>query len=353
MKVPTIHVADATLLLSLLLAPLPTEAMLNCKAIVADKQRFDLSKLGGPHSVVTSHISDGISYNTTYTVDICRPLKKKGDVNKKEQCPNGSRVCAIERRNDAFDKAIPLAGELQNYGGGPLDSEATRLSTSDSNSDSDKEGVLLVLKGGFFKFDSGYKREQRTIIEFLCDQNRNGTEGEFDPADDKYEDDNDTAILGMSPLDYRAEGDEGDGGDDNGGEEEPPKDVQLGIENDPSLIFKSYAPLDENSNVDVLRLTWKSKYACEKREDDGEGEEPQPSAHWGFFTWMVILIFLGTASYLIFGSWLNYNRYGARGWDLLPHGDTIRDIPYLLKDWTRRVLNTMQGTGSRGGYSAV
>ncbi len=63
--------------------------------------------------------------------------------------------------------------------------------------------------------------------------------------------------------------------------------------------------------------------------------------------------FLGTAAYLIFGSWLNYNRYGARGWDLLPHGDTIRDIPYLLKDWVRRVLNTVQGAGSRGGYSAV
>lgn len=68
---------------------------------------------------------------------------------------------------------------------------------------------------------------------------------------------------------------------------------------------------------------------------------------------MLRSVFLGTAAYLIFGSWLNYNRYGARGWDLVPHGDTIRDIPYLLKDWTRRVLNTVQGSGSRGGYSAV
>jgi hypothetical protein len=66
-----------------------------------------------------------------------------------------------------------------------------------------------------------------------------------------------------------------------------------------------------------------------------------------------ISAFLVTAAYLIFGSWLNYNRYGARGWDLLPHGDTIRDVPYLLKDWTRRVVNTVQGSGSRGGYSAV
>ena len=70
---------------------------------------------------------------------------------------------------------------------------------------------------------------------------------------------------------------------------------------------------------------------------------------------MLILrsVFLLIAAYLIFGSWLNYNRYGARGWDLLPHGDTIRDVPYLFKDWTRRVLNTVQGTGNRGGYSAV
>lgn len=63
--------------------------------------------------------------------------------------------------------------------------------------------------------------------------------------------------------------------------------------------------------------------------------------------------FLGTAAYLIFGSWLNYNRYGARGWDLLPHGDTIRDVPYIFNDWIRRVLSTVQGGGSRGGYSAV
>lgn len=64
-------------------------------------------------------------------------------------------------------------------------------------------------------------------------------------------------------------------------------------------------------------------------------------------------VFLSVAAYLIFGSWLNYNRYGARGWDLLPHGDNLRDIPYIFQDWFRRVVNTLQGSGSRGGYSAV
>ena len=64
-------------------------------------------------------------------------------------------------------------------------------------------------------------------------------------------------------------------------------------------------------------------------------------------------VFMGVAAYLIFGSWLNYNKYSARGWDLVPHSETIRDIPYLLRDWMRRVVNTIQGGGSRGGYSVL
>ncbi|KAI2602317.1 autophagy-related protein 27 [Hypoxylon sp. NC1633] len=365
MKFPTIHAADAVVLLSLLLAPLPASAMFRCNQIVADKQRFDLNKLGGPHSVITSQIIDGDPHNTTYTVDICRPLKKDG-AKKQEQCPNGARVCAIQRVGDTFIKAFPVAGDLELRGGGPLDPEVTRLSTSDSNSDSQKTGLRLVMKGGVSKTDSHSRRDQRAIIEFVCDAGRNGTEGEYDPADDKYvpgdDGQNDESIqTRANPLLYRAEEDGGDDdggkddGDDGDGDDNTDKEVQLGVENDPSLIFNSYAPLDTDSNIDVLRLTWLSKYACEKRDDDGSDDESgeKPNPHWGFFTWMVILIFLGTAAYLIFGSWLNYNRYGARGWDLLPHGDTIRDIPYLLKDWTRRVLNTVQGSGSRGGYSAV
>ncbi|CAG8236042.1 unnamed protein product [Penicillium nalgiovense] len=101
----------------------------------------------------------------------------------------------------------------------------------------------------------------------------------------------------------------------------------------------------------ILQLDWRTKYACDEYEKE-KGDTPS-SKSWGFFTWLIIIAFLFIAAYLIFGSWLNYNRYGARGWDLLPHGDTIRDIPYIFQDWLRRVVNTLQGAGSRGGYSAV
>ena len=36
----------------------------------------------------------------------------------------------------------------------------------------------------------------------------------------------------------------------------------------------------------------------------------------------------------------------------LPQGP-FTGVPFLLKDWLRRALNTVQGSGSRGGYSAV
>ncbi|KAI1120640.1 autophagy-related protein 27 [Nemania abortiva] len=353
MKFSTIPFADAALVFSLLLAPLPTAAMFDCNRVVSDGQQFDLKGLGGPHSVVTSEINSGIMHNTTYTVDICANLKKKGNAKVSEQCPTGSRVCAIRRliniedHVDSIDEVTPLAGELKMQGGSYLDPDITRLSKIDP--DSGKKGLRVTLRGGFKYDETHVKRKQQTVIDFVCNKDLDGTEGEYD-SEDKYE----------STLNRRAEGDENEGEDKDGEENGPPKEVQLGIEKNPSLVFERYGLSDSDSDLDVLHLTWSSKYVCESKADDGkdgggedDGDVKKPSSHWGAFTWIIIIAFLGTAAYLIFGSWLNYNRYGARGWDLLPHGDTIRDIPYLLKDWARRVLNTVQGSGSRGGYSAV
>ena len=62
---------------------------------------------------------------------------------------------------------------------------------------------------------------------------------------------------------------------------------------------------DSGNNLDVLKLTWSSKYVCESRADDGkdgdngdgapdgngeeDGEVKKPGSHWGAFTWIVIL----------------------------------------------------------------
>lgn len=325
--------------------------MLHCENILIDGYKFNLEKLKGPHSVLTSKY-DSVTHtyhNTTYTLDVCGPLKKSGKSKFKEECPNGTRVCAIQRLikgdTDIVETVTAIAGALENVGGSQFEYEATRLNGSDSNSDAHKEGLRLVLKGGKHPLDAPVKerREQKAIVEFLCDKNE-GTEGEWEDSEDKY------SKLGRSEdkKEYVEKGED----DNNDGKDQSFPEHQLKKEN-AALIWESYGP---EKDADVLRLTWHTKYACEKRDgndDNNKGDGGDASTHWGFFTWFVIIVFLGIASYLIFGSWLNYNRYGARGWDLLPHGDMIRDVPYLFKDWTRRVLNTVQGTGSRGGYSAV
>ncbi|KAH6950669.1 hypothetical protein HG530_011324 [Fusarium avenaceum] len=348
-------------LLPLLAAPAYAAETLDCAKIRADGHTFDLSKLGGPHSVVTTRFvpNPPEHYNTTYTLDICKPLKKSGD-NKPGECPNGTRVCAITHLLDDSDKVtkvVAVAGNLENAGGSRFEVTPTRLKTSESTSDKQKEGVRLVLTGGKDPLGGPVKERtnQKAIIEFICDPKKEGTEGEWvvegkssKRADEKDGDKKDDDKKDDDKKDDDKKEKDGDDKDEG----ESTLEHQLKHDN-ASLIWDGF---EDEKDARVLRLTWYTKYACEKREESGGGSDDDgdsTSSHWGFFTWIFFIAFLGIAGYLIFSSWVNFTRYGARGWDLLPHSDTIRDIPYLFKDWIRRVLNTVQGTGSRGGYSAV
>lgn len=80
------------LVLPALFGAASVSAMLQCEKIVLEGHKFDLGKLGGPHSVVTSRWEDlaQTHFNTTYTVDICQPLKKSGKSAKGEECPNST-----------------------------------------------------------------------------------------------------------------------------------------------------------------------------------------------------------------------------------------------------------------------
>lgn len=312
--------AADTAILSTILFPIFSVAVgnIDCTRVVVNKIPFNLKELGGARSVVHS-VDLGPSHtNTTYTIDICKPLGKAKDVKKDDQCPHGTRVCAIEHQisdedgDDVLGRVYPIAGELHENKGNYMNAKWELLKNSKSNDDPTEEGLLLVMNGGY-KLEDGKSRPQKAVVKFLCDKSRTGLENLPKP-ENPYE--------------------EGKDKREEGGEEED--------DGSPSLQFVSYT---EANDADVLELKWKTKYACEDANPVVE--------HWGFFTWFLIIAFMSTAAYLIFGSWLNYNRYGARGWDLLPHGDTIRDLPYLLKDWFRRVLNTVQGGGSRGGYAAV
>jgi hypothetical protein len=208
-------------------------------------------------------------------------------------------VCAIERliktdeKVDTIIKATPLAGELAIHGGGPFDYQVSRLSETDP--DSGNEGLRILMKGGFEE-EKGVKRKQQTVIDFVCNKDLDGTEAEYDP-EDKYEHIDDTLQARASPLLYRSVGARAEDDKDDKDDSTPSQEVQLGIEKGPSLVFNRYGPSDSDTNVDVLHLTWSSKYVCQSKADDGSdgggGDEDdgtkKPSSHWGVFTWIVIL----------------------------------------------------------------
>ncbi|PPJ58685.1 hypothetical protein CBER1_03995 [Cercospora berteroae] len=305
----------------------------DCENVVVDSQKFNLKALGGPKEVHKLYRDSFSVVNTTFTIDVCDTLKKpKGD-EAKTSCPNGSRVCAVERlyNDQAADGVVmavfPVAGQFTTSSGGQLEPKLTRLKGSSSNEDAKKEGLRVELHGGEHTKDKK-KIKQKAIVEFVCDAAKEGTEG-FDDKEKM------ARSLNDGRMRTREDGEDGDD------KQEPLPDLDEGK----ALQLISY---EDESDVGVLRLEWKTKYACENAE-----KPPSSSKSWGFFTWFLIIGFLLIATYIIFGSWLNYNRYGARGWDLIPHGDTIRDIPYIVKDWTSGVAGKMGSNGNRGGYSAV
>lgn len=92
MRLPRTRLADAALHCSILFpALIAAVGNLDCGNIVTDGKQWDLSKLGGPRSVMTSHETPPTIHNTTYTIDICRPLKRSGEVKNGYECPVGTR----------------------------------------------------------------------------------------------------------------------------------------------------------------------------------------------------------------------------------------------------------------------
>jgi len=148
-----------------------------------------------------------------------------------------------------------------------MDATWERLKASKSHADEGKEGLRMVLNGGFHKVADGGKRKQKAIIEFTCDPDKTGLENLWDP-EDKYDDDEKTKKR-----------------DDK--EDDEKKNANTGYDPEASsLKYVSYKVDATDSNTDVLRLEWLTKYAC---EDNKDKENAAKSSHWGFFTWFILM----------------------------------------------------------------
>lgn len=193
---------------------------------------------------------------------------------------------------------IAIAGDLREQGGHDLDFKVERIGKESREASvskeeaADRRGVRLVLGGGRFPLESGGV-EQRAVVDFVCDKDKTGLEGEWEP-EDKYE----SAAL-SAPAEPRAwkvargiarATEEAPKATESAGEKQLLKDGA-------ALLFDGYGPGEgADKDVRVLKLTWRTKEACESkrdeggdRDDGGKEDDGRGTTHWGFFTWFVVM----------------------------------------------------------------
>lgn len=77
--------------LILLLPSLTSANSVTCDQTVIDGKSFDFRALDGPHSVNWSREHPPSIVNTTFTIDICKPLRRTKGVPKDDECRSGTQ----------------------------------------------------------------------------------------------------------------------------------------------------------------------------------------------------------------------------------------------------------------------
>lgn len=137
-------------------------------------------------------------------------------------------------------------------------------------------------------------------------------------------------------------------------------DPDAGDDTEPKFVSYVDSAVDHSS---LLSLEWRSAAACprdnipDKGDGDSDSDSDAPASSGGGFFHTLSVIFwffvLALLAYFIVGALYNYQNYGARGADLIPHRDFWREVPSLAQDLGSHLFNNVRQTGSRGGYSSL
>ena len=166
-------------------------------------------------------------------------------------------VCAVvqemnpvEGKNDTI-ASIGIAGRYELSSGGDLAPRWSRLKSSDSPADREKEGVRLSVGGGKYG-----NKKQKAFVDFICIRKAEERRRELNHRMTAAEDEKPTA----------EEVDDGHGG---------------------KISFRSW---EDEGEAKALRLDWHTQYACEDAIEGNQGSKGGSSkGHWGFFTWFILM----------------------------------------------------------------
>ncbi|TNY18170.1 autophagy-related protein 27 [Rhodotorula diobovata] len=268
--------------------------------------RYDLNPIKDRHEWVIEAQTPPTVLKNRYAISLCEPLPDPSRKHPDDDCPHGTRLCmrafsAREGYDDRLLSVVPVAGDIGEGASGSGSGLAPRA--EDKEGDRPEDKWVFEMGGGRY---NGV--DQKARIEMQCDADARETA----PTVDEYDAGGGVLYLtwrtfaacptgGEAPAPPPPSGDE-DGGGDKG----------------------------------------------EREGDKGGDRDPVGhSAGLGFFGWFFTLLFVAALAYFGVGAYHNYTTYGATGWDMVPHRDVWRDLPFVVSD-----LFKGRG-GSRSGYSAL
>ncbi|KAK9249042.1 autophagy-related protein 27 [Lipomyces tetrasporus] len=97
-----------------------------------------------------------------------------------------------------------------------------------------------------------------------------------------------------------------------------------------------------------LHLQWSTAAVCDQRLI--RVQQSTNSTAWSIVKYILIAALLILVAYFGITAYVNYSR-GATGVDLLPSSQAVLDIPYVARDFAKKVGNGFSTNSNRDGYA--
>ncbi|KAK9485737.1 autophagy-related protein 27 [Lipomyces starkeyi] len=256
---------------------------------VVDGTALNLTSLAGDHSVKVIRNTPPSTTTMTWNINLCAPLTINDQMAVSMQCPAGTQVCGIQ--TVAIEGQEPVITQVIPVSGdlnGSAAQDAIHYLSETNTAQNGQTAVHVRLTGGMW----GDVNEMETDIDFVCDT-----------ALTEVTHDADGNTIGLQVLSW---------------------------------------------NEKSLHLQWSTSAVCD--EQLVRVQQSTNSTAWNVVKYILIAVLLILAAYFGITAYVNYRR-GATGVDLLPSSQAIIDIPYVARDFAKKVGSGFSTNSNRDGYA--
>ncbi|KAK0461077.1 autophagy-related protein 27 [Desarmillaria tabescens] len=145
---------------------------LDCHITVSPSVKFDLTSLGGEHTVSRRRDTPPTTMVDSVRLDLCSELSSQGGVNERDQCPSHTRVCLTKtnEKEDADDRIISVIPIVQ-----------TSTANPSYKALSSPKGLSVIMHGPSYTSGSVTQSFNLTL---LCDPDASNSDPTFTSYDE-------------------------------------------------------------------------------------------------------------------------------------------------------------------------